>query len=116
MPVIGGAPTVAVGERDAVIEPEEIGGLVLRRLVSTRTTRLRTRAAIPGGDLVRGLLDDLAFGIHLDRHNSIVAGDGEHRAQRGPTRLRGCICWRDHGIGTAHCPTASRTLGVDPYA
>lgn len=32
-PVIGGAPTVAVGERDAVIEPEEIGGLVLRRLV-----------------------------------------------------------------------------------
>jgi hypothetical protein len=48
---------------------------------------LRTRAAITWGDLVQGLLDDLAeaFGIHLDRHNSLVAGDGEHRAQRGPT-------------------------------
>ncbi len=27
-------------------------------------------------------------------------------------RLRSCICWRDHEMWTAPCPTASRTLGV----
>jgi len=74
-----------VGERDAVIEPEEIGGLVLRRLVPPRTTRLRTRAAITSVDLVHRLLDDHASGIPVDGHNSIVAADGEHQAQGGPT-------------------------------
>ena len=50
VPVIGGAPTVAVGERDAVIEPEEIGALVLRRLVLDEDDQV----AHPRGDHLGG--------------------------------------------------------------
>ncbi len=95
-PVIGGAPQLSRRVSATHRKAEEICGPVLRRLVLDKDVQVAHTRGDPG-DLVQGLLDDLAFGIPLDGHNSMVAGDGEHRVPCDPTLLRGCICWCDHG-------------------
>jgi hypothetical protein len=97
-PVIGCAPQLSRLVSATHHKAEEIGGPVLRRLVLDEDDQAAHPRGDPG-DLVQGLLDDLAFGMPLDGHNSMVAGDGEHRAPRDPTLLLGCICWCDHGRG-----------------
>ena len=66
---------VALGQRHAVVEPEQVVGLVLGRLVLDQHDDVAHQGGELVGDLVEGSVDQRveALGIHVDRHGAIIA-------------------------------------------
>ena len=65
---------VALGQRDAVVEAQEVVGLVVGRLVLDQHDHVAHQRRQLVGDLVQGTVDERLEGVavHLHRHHAIV--------------------------------------------